>query len=262
MPFLPNLPWTEIGEQAKAPEAVVVLPVASIEQHGPHLPLFTDTLIGEALALRIDEGELPILRLPALCYGKSNEHIHFPGTITLSTETLLRVLDEVSASIARAGFSRLILLNTHGGNTALLTAVARDIHMRYELMVATLNPMASLCTRWELNQDEARYGIHAGYVETSVMLALHPELVRTEVASGKPPDLFKSCKYLDFAGANTVAWLASDLSEHGALGDPSGANAEAGEQYLKEAIEVTRGALEEFSKLSFPADRKPHVVSE
>src|SRR3981081_547819 len=106
MAFWAHLSWPEVGDAAGNDAAVVLLAVASIEQHGPHLPVWTDTLIGEALATGVDDGELPIVRLPALCYGKSNEHTDFPGTVTLSAETLLRVLDEVAASGAREGLAR------------------------------------------------------------------------------------------------------------------------------------------------------------
>jgi creatinine amidohydrolase len=258
MTFWPNLAWTAFRERAGDDRAIALLPVASIEQHGPHLPVFTDTLIGEAIAGRAegacaDDG-VPVLRLPALCYGHSNEHTEFPGTVTLSSQTLLAVLDDVGASVARAGVGRLVLLNTHGGNTALLQVAARDIRQRHGLMVACVNPMSAIDARrgdGGIPEMEARFGIHAGLVETSVMLALHPELVDMAAAAGRPPDVLASTSHLGFAGPNTVAWLASDLAADGVLGDPRGATAEAGQAHLTQAVDAARTALAEFSTLRF-----------
>lgn len=259
MTFWPHLAWPGFREWAGDDRTIALLPVASIEQHGPHLPVFTDTLIGEAIAQRVEagaDGGPPVLRLPAQCYGRSNEHTDFPGTVTLSSRTLLAVLDDIGASVARAGVGRLVLLNTHGGNTALLQVAARDIRQRHGLMVASVNPMSAIDSRRPgsgVPEAESRFGIHAGQVETSVMLALHPELVHMDVATGGPPDVLASTPHLGFAGPNTVAWLASDLAADGVLGDPRGATAEAGETHLKEAVEATRLALAEFATLKFGA---------
>lgn len=262
MTFWPDLAWPEVRERAADEAAIVLLPVASIEQHGPHLPVFTDTLIAEAIATRAEGGHPPVFRLPALCYGRSTEHSDFPGTVTLSTHTLLAVLDDVGASVARAGFRRLALLNTHGGNTALLQVAGRDIRHRHGLMVVSINPMSAVDAGRPgsgVPEMEARFGIHAGLVETSVMLALHPELVHMERAAGRPPDTLAATPHLGFAGPNTVAWLASDLAADGVLGDPRGASAEAGEAHLARAVEAARQALAEFSTLRF---RSADVVSE
>lgn len=259
MSFLPHLPAYRVEEAAADPGAVVMLPVASIEQHGPHLPVYTDTIIGEALVRRLEEVSSdgpPLWTLPALPYGKSNEHVHFPGTVTLTAETLLRVLDEISASLCRSGFSRLALLNSHGGNISLLGVAARDIRVRHGLMVGVFNPLAAVDARSlqpDLSETEARHGIHAGEVETSVMLALRPDLVDLGSADGesRPPQPFSDGSYLSLAGPNGVAWLADDLADDGTLGDPSGASAEAGERYLEEAARIGGEALREFSRLRF-----------
>jgi len=257
MPFLPDLPTVRVPEVAADPAAVVLLPIAAVEQHGPHLPLLTDTLIAEAIARKVDDGGgLPIWTLPTLAYGKSNEHLAFPGTITLTSETLMRVLDEISASVARAGFGRLAFLNTHGGNTALLQVAARDARVRHGLMVATLqpNPTAAVLERGEvqLPPDEARYGLHAGRVETAVLLRLRPDLVRMESARGSPPNPFAKDGRLGFAGLQSVAWTSDDLAANGVLGDPAGATAEEGALFFAESVRIVRQALLEFSRLDFP----------
>jgi len=256
MPFLPHLPTTGVAGAAADPRAVVLLPIAAVEQHGPHLPLLTDTLIAEAIVREVDDGGLPLWTLPTLAYGKSNEHLRFPGTITLTSETLMRVLDEVSASVARAGFSRLAFLNTHGGNTALLQAAARDARVSHGLMVATLqpNPTTAVLERGEVEipPEEARYGLHAGRVETAVMLHLRPDLVDTEVATGSPPNPFEKGGRLGFVGSQSVAWVSDDLADNGVLGDPSGATAEEGAVFFAESVKIVREALAEFSYLEFP----------
>ena len=235
---------------------MAVLPIGAIEQHGPHLPLATDALVSEAIACAVVEGDQNLWRLPTLAYGKSNEHIGFPGTITLSSETLLRVLDEIAASVGRAGFSRLALLNAHGGNTALLSVAARDARVSHGLMVASLNPMAVAfgeARTQGVDPDEIRHGIHAGRLETSVMLHLRPDLVDVGSATG---EIRKLPEGLGFAGPQSVAWLSSDLAWDGVLGDPSGANAEEGELYFEEAVRITSEALMQFSALDFPVERK------
>lgn len=254
MPYLPDLPAPMVPGVAEG-TSVAVLPIGAIEQHGPHLPLATDALVAEAVARAVVEGDPNLWRLPTLAYGKSNEHLGFPGTITLTSETLLRVLDEIAASVRRAGFSRLALLNAHGGNTALLSVAARDARVRQGLMVAALNPMAVAfgeARTPDVDPDEIQHGIHAGRLETSVMLHLHPDLVDLASATGKVHRLPEG---LGFAGSQSVAWLSSDLAGDGVLGDPSEANAEEGGVYFEEAVRITREALLQFSALDFPLER-------
>lgn len=255
MPFLTHLPTSSVSEAAEDPQVVVLLPIAAVEQHGPHLPLLTDTLIVEAIVREVDDGYTPVWTLPTLAYGKSNEHLDFPGTMSLSAETLIRVLDDISGSVARAGFGRLALLNTHGGNTALLQVAARDARVNHSLMVAILqpNPTATVLERGEveISPEEARYGLHAGRVETAVMLHLHPELVRMEATEGSPPNPFEKGGRLGFAGPQSVAWTSNDLAENGVLGDPVGATADEGAVFFAESVRIVREALLEFSRLEF-----------
>jgi creatinine amidohydrolase len=140
--FFPYLTWTEIQAMPDKANVVIIQPVGAIEQHGPHLPLIVDSAIGVAVlgkALEKLNPDIPAYALPPLYYGKSNEHWHFPGTISLSAQTLLAILHEVADSIYQAGFRKWVLMNSHGGQPQVMEIAARDIHLKYEdLMVFPL----------------------------------------------------------------------------------------------------------------------------
>ncbi|MFP3852794.1 MAG: creatininase family protein, partial [Anaerolineales bacterium] len=141
--FLAYLTTVEIADMPAKEKAVVLLPLAAIEQHGPHLPVYTDSLIAEEVLKRALVQlpiNFPLWRLPILHYGKSTEHTSFPGTVTLSAEGLMRALHEIAASIARAGFKRFVILNAHGGNTEVVDFLLRDIRQETGLMTFALHP--------------------------------------------------------------------------------------------------------------------------
>lgn len=240
--FFPYLTWTEIEAMPNRDQVVIVQPMGAIEQHGPHLPLMVDstiatTVLGGALS-RLDPA-IPAYSLPPLYYGKSNEHWHFPGTITLSAETLMRVLTEVAESVYRSGFRKLVLLNAHGGQPQILDIVARDLHLAYpDLMVFPLfvwsvpNVAADLLTPQEL-----ALGIHAGDAETSLMLSMLPDQVRLDKARAEFPQDLPTDSWLTMEGALPFAWVTRDLSQSGVLGDPTLATAEKGDQLLESLIQ-------------------------
>lgn len=180
-----ELTRTEIGQWA--PDTTVVLPVAAIEQHGPHLPVEVDSLIAESISIGAAEHanrEIPIMVCPVVAYGASHHHLIYPGAMSLSTETLLRMLHDLTDSLVSSGFRRIYLLNAHGGNEECVRLASRELALRHPV----ISGAASYWTiAWEAIVQEggaASLGIvpgHAGGFETSLMLALQPERVRTDL---------------------------------------------------------------------------------
>ncbi|MEE9615598.1 MAG: creatininase family protein [Anaerolineae bacterium] len=253
--FLPHLTTHQVADLSQDERAVVVLPVASIEQHGPHLPLYTDSIIvqevlGRALALL--PTDFPVWVLPLLAYGKSNEHAAFAGTITLTSETLIRVLKEIGASVARTGFRRFAILNGHGGNTEIIDFVIRDIREQTGLLVFALHLYLRIAPPSAgLTKVEQTYGIHAGDVETSILLRCRPDLVRRELAPASLPTHLQTLKYPPFMGPLTFAWLTQDITATGVLGDATAADPTKGERFLSDAATQTADLLREIADFHF-----------
>jgi len=231
------LTWKQVDALPRE-STLLVLPTAAIEQHGQHLPLATDTLINNLLlgkALVLLPADLPIYALPPICYGKSNEHLGFPGTLSVRAETFMAVVRDLGASIASAGFSKLVLYNTHGGNTSLVDVMARDLRAEFGLRTFSLfgSPGATFAG---LSSQERAYGFHAGEIETAYLLHSTPALVHPEeftanyIASLEKPEPIKP----EGSSAN-FAWLTGDISGSGVLGDPYRATAENGEKWSNEA---------------------------
>jgi creatinine amidohydrolase len=235
--FLPYLSWTAIEAMPDRENTVILQPIGAIEQHGPHLPLIVDAAIATAVlgkALGQLEAGVPAYALPPLYYGKSNEHWHFPGTVTLSAETLIALLTEVAESVYRAGFRKFVLVNAHGGQPQVLEIVARDLHQKYpDFQVFPLfvwnvpNVAAELLT-----EKEAQWGIHAGDAETSLLLSILPETVRMDAAVREYPRGMSGESLLSMEGKLPFAWVTRDLSDSGVLGDPTTATREKGDRIL------------------------------
>lgn len=231
------LTWKQVDDLPRD-STLLVLPTAAIEQHGHHLPLATDTLINNLLlgkALDRISAELPIFALPAVCYGKSNEHIGFPGTFSVSAQTFCALLRDLGASIAAAGFKKVVLYNTHGGNTSLIDVMARDL--RAEFGLRTFSLFGSAGASFDgVSLQERTYGFHAGEIETSYLLHCTPALVHVEdyttnyIARVEQQELLKP----EGSSAN-FAWLTKDIAPSGVLGDPSLATAQNGERWSNEA---------------------------
>jgi creatinine amidohydrolase len=222
------------GDAAKT---VAVLPVAAIEQHGPHLPLSVDTTLVDgvvAASLPHLPADLPVLFLPTQQVGKSNEHVRFPGTLTLSAETVIRMWTEIGESVARAGVRKLVLFNAHGGQVSIMDIVARDLRMRCDLLVyATSWYTLPLGTdvMGQFAADEHRFGVHAGDMETSMMLALRPQFVDMAQARDFKSTSQERAATFPILGNGTSAklgWQMQDYNAMGAAGNASLATAAKG----------------------------------
>jgi creatinine amidohydrolase len=232
---------------------LLVLPTAAIEQHGHHLPLATDTLINNLLLGRAIEKlpvDLPVYALPPVHYGKSNEHLGFPGTLSVSASTFMAVLRDLGASVARSGFRKLVLYNTHGGNSSLIDVMARDLRAEFNLRTFALHGSGGISFEG-LSAQERAYGFHAGEVETSFLLAAVPELVDSRSYSvNYIADVSASELLLPENAPATFAWLTRDIAPSGVLGDPRPATAEKGERWLEQAATRLAAALEAMANYS------------
>ncbi len=253
-PLARRLAWRTSPEIDAIPkqDALVVQPVASVEQHGPHLPCYTDSLVAEELtnrALAITPEDVNVWTLPVMAYGKSNEHLGYPGTISLSAETLISACRDVGRSVARSGFRKLAFVNGHGGQPQLLEMVARDIREETGLQVFPLLPYRLGVPEDAVSsREEIEYGIHGGEVETSLVLAIAPDAVRLDrVESGgeRARELYGRLRYLSLEGALPTAWLTRDLAPNGVIGDPTRASAEAGERILAHLAQALSGVFAE-----------------
>jgi creatinine amidohydrolase len=225
---------------------LLILPTAAIEQHGHHMPLATDTLINNILlsrALELIPADLPIYALPPICYGKSNEHIGFPGTLSVSASTFMAVIRDIGASLHAAGFRKLVLYNTHGGNSALVDVMARDLRAEFGLRTFHMSGAAGAPAEG-LSPQEAKFGFHAGEWETALLLAATPELIDTTAyTSNYISTLDRESILAPERGPVNFAWLTRDIAESGVLGDPTPATAENGERWIAAAAAKAAEAI-------------------
>lgn len=234
---------------------VAVLPVGAVEQHGPHLPLSVDQAILDgiiAAAIPLMPDDCPALFLPTLPVGKSNEHSAWPGTLTFSAQTLMAMWMEIGDSVAAAGVRKLVFLNSHGGQIAPMEIVARDLRVRHRMLTVAANWFAMGTPEGLLSDEEARFGIHAGDLETSVMLALHPEHVQMEHARNFRPtiaDIALSNKHLGLSNSGKLGWQAQDMNPAGACGDATLATAAKGASFIEHAARQIVTLLEEVHRM-------------
>jgi creatinine amidohydrolase len=233
---------------------IAVLPLAAVEQHGPHLPLGTDALIAEGM-LRTAAGLLPpdldIRVLPIQAVGKSNEHLYAAGTLTLPPTTAIEAWTELGLSVHRAGVRKLVIINAHGGNEEIMGIVARELRVRCNMLAVKTSWMRFGLPEGLFSALELRDGIHGGDIETSLMLHFRPDLVDMQRAGNFPSisaEMAKNFRRLGPTGLHAFAWIARDLNPEGAVGDASAATPEKGrriaEHQAQGFVELLRDVLQ------------------
>jgi creatinine amidohydrolase len=232
-----DIHWHDIAGAAPA-RWIAVLPLAATEQHGPHLPLGTDIMIAQAYLARVRAllpDALPVTFLPVQPVGISTEHIGYAGTQTLPTEVALKAWMALGESVARAGVKKLVMVTSHGGNSAAMTLVAQDLRAQHRLLVVTTSWFRFGVPEGMFPAQELRHGIHGGAVETSIMLARYPQAVKKNAIADFPSAaaaMENEFRWLSTARPAPFAWQAQDLNASGAVGDARQATAEKGEKLL------------------------------
>lgn len=240
-------------------KTVAVLPVGAVEQHGPHLPVRVDAAINAGIVARAVEkmpADLPALVLPMTAVGKSNEHHAYPGTLSLSHDTLFRLWFDIGESVLRAGCRKLIIFNSHGGQPQVIDIVCRELRVRHGMFA--VNAMWSRMTKQDdlFSAHELKHGIHGGEVETSVMLHLHGDLIDMAQAKNFVPAsvaIEKAGGLLTPEGAVGFGWMAQDIEPSGAMGDAASADAARGAVLVERAADALVQLCREVA--DYPLDR-------
>ncbi len=259
---LSTVDFSQLIASGQAARTIAVLPVAATEQHGPHLSLSVDTVLVEgvvAAALPHLPQALSVLFLPTQAVGLSPEHARFPGTLTLKAETILRLWTDIGESVAAAGIKKLLLFNSHGGQVSVMDIVARDLRARLDLLVYSAswfnlplfdddgNDVNAL-----FGADEHRFGIHAGDIETSMMLALAPNQVKQAQARNFRSTSQDRAQNFDLLGNGKSAklgWQMQDYHLAGAVGNAAAATPEKGCALVTAAGRALAQLLSEMDRL-------------
>src|SRR5215212_3772818 len=247
---LARLSWREVAELDRD-RTVAVLPTAAVEQHGPHLPLDTDAflctrVVEEAGARARSDG--PVLVAPTLAFGSSEHHMAFAGTLTLTAETFSAVVSELLGSLLRHGFRRLLVVNGHGGNSALVREAVQQLTGRAQVLAASVDYWALARATADDVRDSPPGGMaHACEFETSLMLHLRPESVRRELVQREIPEPRFAQERVDLVspGPVTAGWQTHRLSSSGVLGAPDLATAEKGERLFEACVDGLAGLIAE-----------------
>jgi creatinine amidohydrolase len=247
-----EMTWEDFADAE--PSWIAVLPVAAVEQHGPHLPLGTDAMIVEAYVARARKllpDALKATFLPLQAVGTSHEHRAFAGTVTVAPETMMRVLADMGQSVRRAGIRKLVFANGHGGNVAALDMVALDLRERLGMLAVPCSFSRFGYPDGLFAPDEIAHGIHGGAVETSLMLAARPDLVRTDLAKDFVPAsaaMAREFKWLRAGEPVGFGWMSQDLNPSGAIGDATLATAAKGEAALAHGARAFVELLEDIAR--------------
>ena len=257
--YYPYLTWRDIDAMPNKANVILIQPIGAIEQHGAHLPLITDDaiglqVIGKTLEQLSPDGSPAIYVLPPQHSGRSTEHLSFPGTISLSATTLTSVLMDIGDSVYRSGFRKLVFFNSHGGQPQVIEIVTRDLRQRYSdyllfpIFIWNLpNVGQTLVTPYEF-----KCGIHAGDIETSLMLTIMSKYVRMNLAEKEYPSMaMNDGNLLRIEGGLSCAWITKDLSQSGVIGDPTTAAQAKGEQILVSLVASFKKLLEEIDVFHF-----------
>ncbi len=250
--------FAQLAASQDIAQVVAVLPVAATEQHGPHLPVSVDATLVDGVvnaALPHLPADLPVLFLPTQHIGKSNEHIRFPGTLTLSAQTIISLWMDIGRSVARSGIKKLVLLNSHGGQASIMDIVARDLRTEHDLIVYSANwynlPLGD-AVMGLFPAHEHRFGIHAGDIETSMMLALrekYVDLAQAQNFHSTSQDRAAQYPVLGNGSSAKLGWQMQDYNAMGAAGNAAVATAAKGRALIHAAGLQLANLLKEVSEL-------------
>jgi creatinine amidohydrolase len=238
---LDQMAWPDVRAEQESGRDTVVLAFGATEQHGPHLPLATDALLGDHLAREVAD-RLDAFLAPTVRIGCSEHHLEFAGTLSISEDTFHELVGDVVRSAARSGFRRIVLLPTHGGNFRPLAAALEKLGRVDGIEIRALTDLAALLRIAQLGVDEygvplGEGGLHAGEWETSMLQAIHPELVHLDRGeAGYTDDLPAALDAIFGSGVHSIA-------ENGVIGDPGRASAEHGARYWDEVVAITLAAI-------------------
>jgi len=255
IPGAPPRSWADIRwsvvPPADAARWIAVLPLAATEQHGPHLPLETDIMIAEAYLERVCTllpAGIPATFLPVQPVGISTEHTDFPGTQTLATDVALKSWMALGEAIARAGVRKLVIVTSHGGNSAAMMLVAQDLRAQHGMLAVTTSWSRFGAPDGLFSAEELRHGIHGGAVETSIMLARYADHVRKDAIADFRSNAIaieQEFRWLSTQRPAPFAWQTQDLHPSGAVGDATQASADKGERLIEHGARAFCELLED-----------------